>query len=488
MAFGLTPRYSRELLLDNISEYNFLVLALDTAKKMNWKISRVTENGFTAYGKLAVRSTGEEIDISVDGDTAYIESKCLGSQMFDWGVNKKHVERFITSFNNSLASITDEELAVKWQELQPTLEAEKEKAFQKGEITKGNFFSLFIPVKGYTITPVLIDLNILIFILMVISGANIMLPDNQTLIAWGANFRPLTLEGEWWRLLTSCFVHVGILHLLLNMYALLYIGLLLEPRLGTQRFLAAYLLTGLASSVNSIWWHELTISVGASGAIFGLYGVFFAMLTTNLIEKTARKALLTSIGIFVLFNLANGLKSGIDNAAHIGGLLSGLMIGYAYYPGLRKPVSKRFQYITISILTVFILVTSFVICANIPNDVGKYDEGMQTFAANENNALLVYNATNNNTPLDSLKMLVLSGINDWNKNIILLNNIDKLKLPDEVHKRDIVILDYCNLRLKSFQLLYKKLEENSTAYDANIEAYNNNIQHDLYLLSQLISK
>ena len=79
---------------------------------------------------------------------------------------------------------------------------------------------------------------------MAINGVNIMLPDNGSLLNWGANFRPMTLDGQWWRLLTNCFLHIGIFHLLMNMYALLYIGVLLEPLLGRTRFLSAYLLTG----------------------------------------------------------------------------------------------------------------------------------------------------------------------------------------------------------------------------------------------------
>ena len=123
----------------------------------------------------------------------------------------------------------------------------------------------------------------------------------------------------------------------MNMYALLYIGVLLEPILGRSRFISAYLLTGLTASITSLWWHDLTISAGASGAIFGMYGVFLAMLTTNVIEEAKRKALLTSIAIFVGYNLIYGLKGGIDNAAHIGGLLGGLVIGYASILSLKKP-------------------------------------------------------------------------------------------------------------------------------------------------------
>jgi rhomboid protease GluP len=166
--------------------------------------------------------------------------------------------------------------------------------------------------------------------------------------------------------------------------------LLLEPRLGTTRFVGAYILTGIAASITSLWWHDLTISAGASGAIFGMYGVFLAMLTTNLIEKSARKALLTSIGVFVLYNLVNGLKGGIDNAAHIGGLASGLIVGYAFYPSLKQPEAKRLQYSSLSLIAILILASSFFVFKQIPNDIGKYDQKMKSFGNMENMALAVY--------------------------------------------------------------------------------------------------
>ena len=123
-------------------------------------------------------------------------------------------------------------------------------------------------------------------------------------------------------MITNCFLHIGILHLAFKMYALIFIGVLLEPYLGKLRFAVAYLLTGVFASVASLYWHDHTVSAGASGAIFGMYGVFLAMLTTNLIPKSVRKGLLASIGLFVAYNLLYGLKGwGIDaNAAHIGGL------------------------------------------------------------------------------------------------------------------------------------------------------------------------
>jgi rhomboid protease GluP len=132
-----------------------------------------------------------------------------------------------------------------------------------------------------------------------------------------------------------------------------------------------------------------------------MYGVFLAMLTTNLIEKTARKSLLTSIAIFVGYNLIYGLKGGIDNAAHIGGLLGGLIIGYAFIPSLKKTDDNKLKFVTIGSLIILILISSFAVYKKLPNDIGAYDAKIEKFAAMEAMALEVYNLPPN-TPNDQI--------------------------------------------------------------------------------------
>ncbi len=143
-----------------------------------------------------------------------------------------------------------------------------------------DLLAVFKPAKDYFITPIILNINLFIFLLMAMMGVSMVQPDSGSLLTWGANYGPLTLAGEWWRLISSCFLHIGVVHLLMNMYAFLLIGAQLEPRLGKLRFSVAYLLTGIIASGTSLWWHRHTISAGASGAIFGMYGVFLAMLTT----------------------------------------------------------------------------------------------------------------------------------------------------------------------------------------------------------------
>ena len=271
------------------------------------------------------------------------------------------------------SALTPEELAQKANELEEELTrplTEEERRLQAESEKESSFIHFFIPRKGFIATPVLIDINILVFILMAATGAGILEPSTLALLNWGADFGPLTLTGDWWRAVTCNFVHIGAFHLLMNMYAFIYIGIWLEHLIGTRRMFVSYLLTGLCSAVFSLYMHAETISTGASGSIFGLYGIFLAFLLFHRIERSQRKALLTSILIFVGYNLIYGIRAGVDNAPHSGGLLSGFLLGFIYVFGerMKKPEAGR----TVSIIGELIIFSVFLfsflaLCRNIPS-------------------------------------------------------------------------------------------------------------------------
>jgi rhomboid protease GluP len=197
--------------------------------------------------------------------------------------------------------------------------------------------SLFIPRKGYFITPILVDLNLLVFLAMVLSGAGFISINAHDLLNWGGNYRPDTVDDhEWWRLLTNIFLHAGIMHLAANMIGLLFVGVLLEPMLGRTKFAVCYLVTGILASATSLCWHAGTVSIGASGAIFGLFGVFIALMLTKVYSKEVSNAFFVTTLIFVLYNLFAGLAGGVDNSAHLGGLASGLIAGFILTPGIKR--------------------------------------------------------------------------------------------------------------------------------------------------------
>lgn len=217
----------------------------------------------------------------------------------------------------------------------PGFNENERKKFLSGKKPKQDdlvdMFNFLIPKEPHFVTSIILDLNILVYLLMIFSGVHLISPNGLELLEWGANRRFETLNGDWWRLLSSMFLHGGIMHLILNIYGLVIAAIFIEPLLGRIKFAILYVLSGLCASLSSIWWYSNTISVGASGAIFGLCGGVLGLFLINAYPKES-KSLFGLLGVFAGINLLIGLVAGgIDNAAHIGGLLSGAIIGILLY-------------------------------------------------------------------------------------------------------------------------------------------------------------
>ena len=183
-----------------------------------------------------------------------------------------------------------------------------------------------IPKDNHFATSLIINLNILVFLAMLFSGIHPFYPSGYELLEWGANRRFETTNGEWWRLFTSIFVHSGITHLIVNISGLVIAAVLIEPKLGRTNYFILYLLSGVFGSLTSTYWYANTISVGASGAIFGLFGAILSLALTNSFHPIEKKGILILIGTYTGIALLCGLMGSIDNAAHIGGFISGMFI------------------------------------------------------------------------------------------------------------------------------------------------------------------
>ena len=178
---------------------------------------------------------------------------------------------------------------------------------------------------------VIVGINVLVFVAMVLSGVSPVGPTTEQLKHWGANWGPLSLGTQPWRMLTANYVHGGIIHLGFNMWCLWNLGNLAERILGRLNFVILYTICGLAGSLASLWFHPMVVGVGASGAIFGLAGASIAVFYLGHlpIARAAIQGTMRSLLTFVGYNLLFGLAPGIDNSAHIGGLVAGLAMGTA---------------------------------------------------------------------------------------------------------------------------------------------------------------
>jgi membrane associated rhomboid family serine protease len=187
------------------------------------------------------------------------------------------------------------------------------------------------------VTLTLVSLNVLVYVAMGLSGVSWTEPSIEHAIRWGADFGPLTLSGDWWRLFTSTFIHFGIFHIAFNMWCLWDLGRALEFYMGRRAFAVTYLLSGLMASLVSVGWNPWRVSAGASGAIFGVAGAFvsYLYLKKTSIDRSVARQKLKSLAIFIGYNLLRGAGGGIDNSAHLGGLVAGLILGALVPPLLQ---------------------------------------------------------------------------------------------------------------------------------------------------------
>ncbi|UYZ63859.1 rhomboid family intramembrane serine protease [Hymenobacter weizhouensis] len=184
-----------------------------------------------------------------------------------------------------------------------------------------------LPRAGYQVTPLLLLLNSVVFVVMVFRLGDVSFQASD-LLAWGGNYGPLIQAGHWWRLLASGFLHGGLMHWLQNMVTLGLMGWLLERLVGPVRLVLLYLLCIVGASLLSTWWHPDTVSVGASGGIFGLFGLAAALVLSPRVPADERSVLLALPGALCAINLLLGwIMPGTDNAAHLGGLACGLVLG-----------------------------------------------------------------------------------------------------------------------------------------------------------------
>lgn len=244
-------------------------------------------------------------------------------------------------------------------------------------------------------THVLLGINCAVFVAMVATGASIWMPTLDQLMFWGAD-RPnnVLVYGEWWRIVSAMFVHVGILHLATNMWCLWNLGLLAEPLMGSFGLFAVYILTGAAGNLLSTlknWMYPIhdasgailfQAGAGASGAVFGIAGALIVLLRSKVLPvppeevRKLRKSVIYFAAINLVIGLSINFGSGftgveVDNSAHIGGFLCGLLFAAPMVPRIGSPRGE-FQFklrLTVALVVLLLVLFGFYI-AHVPPPQG----------------------------------------------------------------------------------------------------------------------
>jgi rhomboid protease GluP len=364
MAWGISPRKVTTIPLGEYSADHYLTLLYHAFNNLGWRIGYFDRDGIIGYTPISWESYAEEVSVRIINNTAIVKSECVGYQFFfnDYGKNEKNLELLLNGEIEYVEYHLKDILQETTQQLIDSIPDNQFISLDNPPMGyKENlhgFLSAFTPAKDYFITPILVLVNIAIYIIshvimialilvMTITAAQHHAAGHRYLInsiediylSVGFSSRTQVLNGEVWRLITNTFLHFSLLHIAGNMVVLIYIGSLLESKLGKSKYLALYLLTGICASITSVVWHDHGVAAGASGAIFGLFGILLALLSTKFYEGNARKALLISTVIFVAYNIIP-LGKRVDHAAHFGGLIAGYLFGLITYWGLKNYKEK----------------------------------------------------------------------------------------------------------------------------------------------------
>ncbi len=471
------PQHKQSLTLPSMDAETALAKSYQAMQQLDWAILFAVENTLVAATPKNWKTRGQQIVCTIEGDILLVKSVMVNNEVADiTGINKKNTTAFINAFeavgnagdaitveNNKAAIASLREATIQTAAREQEAAAAVDKAMN---LTGSNLYATYA----------IMAINILVFVLMAVNGAGIFEANGYVHMKWGSNFSPLTLSGDWWRLITCTFIHFGIIHLAMNMYCLYTVGVYLEPMLGKARYITAYLCTGLLASVISLWWHTDTVnSAGASGAVFGLYGLFFALLVSNLIPKAVRMALLQSIGIFIVFNLAFGMKSGVDNAAHVGGLLSGFIIGLGYLFAINKEKEQQKVQWVLPLVIVISIVTAFAYLeqhklpsterAEILNAInaGVYEDNDRFIAKltkfDELNQLVDSTVNDNTISNDQqLKQIKEIGLPKLAEATVVISSTKKMNISPASHKKAELLLQYIELRKAEMGLLLQLFE------------------------------
>ena len=491
------PKHEAVLNAPHHDRKTSLIICYYAFKQLGWEIQFAGEtavSGLAPKNKIGWKKYNVQITAGYnEQDNFFVVSEMIHDEMMDvTGINKKRVEEFEAALEVIKEKITEGEIETGNKAIDElrtqTIQVFEEETKRIEEINKamnlnnGNMYATYA----------IIAINVLIFILMVLDGAGLITPNGIVHLKWGSNFNILTQSGDWWRLITCVFIHFGIIHLALNMYALFSVGVYLEPMLGKAKYIAAYLCTGVLASLASLWWHtEGTNSAGASGAVFGMYGLFLALLTSNLIPKSVRQALLQSIVVFVIYNLIYGLKGGVDNAAHIGGLVSGLIIGFIYVFAIKKEKQEQpVKWVTPAVIIITIAVVVLYLQQNKSTeeerraikdelsiasykDAEKYNDKLKRFGELEEKAVNAMNDTvSNELLIENIKNIAVSA---WVEAESVVQSMQQMNVSEVQLKKANLMLEYVQLRKKETDFRISFATSPSAAINDSITSVVNKI-------------
>jgi len=472
MAFGWKTQYEKRVSAEGLNNWEIFSIAEKACKDLDWDYLIVDEKTFTASTPTHWTLSEQIIKVSVENSDIIFESQSESLDLYEAGRNKKNIEEQL------LPAFTKARKRVSYEELQFAANILRTETIR--QIRSGNRIAserITFGFINHEITFVLIAINLLVYLVMVLKHVDYINPAVNDIIDWGGNVKFNVTSGEWWRLITAVFVHIGIFPLLLNMAGLYFIGLMVEPILGKLKFLIAYICTGIIAGLASIMWIGEGVTAGASGAVFGMFGVFVAFATTTYINKKFPKTWLIFVLAYTGFNIFMGLHGANDNAANVGGFVAGIGVGYLFYlfhfkRNLARAGGTR---ISVEILLLTGLLVFFYLRKNGKDDTLRFEKEVMQLNQIELKAMTQMQQLQSKTNEEAAIVLRDSALPQWRHFQKEIIKTDAYRLDDQFKQKRKLLSKYAALRVRQTELIYKSIDEGTDKYNAEINEVSDTI-------------
>ena len=504
LRWGYSPKVERYIPLGDFPADRYLIIAQQAIENLGWKLSHLSESGIIAYTGISFQSYSEEISIRIKSNFAAFKSECIGVQMLftDYGKNEQNLDKFFHEFEYvefHLKDIWEKRLADFHAHIALHDDSYLDLAPLKAKDKIKNVLYLFYPQKDYLVTPILVNLCVLYFLVTWASlvfafqmnkgGMNPGEIVTNVYLRLGGNSRELVLSGEFWRLISSQFLHISFSHLFFNMYTLVYIGLMIENKLGPLSTAMVYLLSGICGSLLSVYTHHAGFMVGASGAIMGMFGAFLALLFSKAFEKSANKALLISTVILVAYMLLSGLTAkGIDNSAHFGGIISGFVIGKVLFTNELSGRKISIWLRRLAAIIIVLLFGAFIYLFSPNYSVKEYARLKWEFNKNDAEYYRLYQVSPAMSKDRQLNMVKQHGITVAERNLTITAQMGKLVLTE----RDKLDFGYRKIvarkEYRAAMLMYRDIKKGTMENRTEIQRLVNDLNRLKIELAGKLSK
>jgi rhomboid protease GluP len=489
-------KFKKYIYTEGCTEKEMLVLAADTCRQLNWMTTSISHGQLNVFTHSPSLSWACLIEIRIQPDKLEITCSGVSPAGFTWGREQKYLDQFLATYSKLKRQATIGSLESRYTELvkekpsgQETPASHSEtllESFSPEEktdvqpITKTRkapspgFLNVFF--LQYRATPWIMIILLAVPTLLWAEGLRFY-PFSTELMELGASNRLMTMNNEWWRLFSSLFIPADPWQWALNLLAIIFAGMILEPSIGLVRMLLVMITAGTSTSVMGLVLYSDRVFCGITPFAVGLWGAVIVLRFTT--DAVANKALMTG---FISFMTACLIQIRLMDyiSASPGMMVSGFVAGaitmLLMLPSVKNNEDVTLQLATPPLILVFYAILLWMIWFSIPKDLIRYREIHNEIGANHQLAEEAYRKANRSTGRQ--KMILMKGevIRNWNKNIRLVNESRKLNLPDSLLEKNNWLLQLYILKSNRTRLEIIQMEKEVENFENKIERFDNNIE------------